>query len=479
MRILIGLALACTPPDDPSGPPDRTERRCESMEGVFDLPFDYRVGSDRVWLRTDGGELPLLLGPWGAHAPPHTGHPEGNAKSDLQAVYADSYDDVRLVRLTSDIPQPGACRPGERCGVALDAITERIPTYRAPDPGPDAGPFTVERVALVDAGGAHDLDRMQWEVFAVACPFSYHFGHVGRIGADLRDAMLEAGYADPDLETVPGDDLITGEPVVLDPGDAVAIPQIRYSPIDSHPGYASGWGGIGAVPWAQIEYTAIDQRIYGKSRSEYSLLPAARRGELLEAMLAEGRDPESFRYAQPWAPPWLWRAEMVLEASPPFAYDATGDLFSRMGGWWERAETPCDPWQDERCDDLFSIFDIHSASELHDPALYGPDVTHLVFHNRAGDGRFGEVSSPSDPHPTEGSLTLRWRVVHAGQQELVQAMSYRYDPAADRLVVRWGPAMPAGSKVEAPPRPSDVADCNGDSVVCYGHEGYWGGSGGG
>lgn len=62
----------------------------------------------------------MLIGPWGAHTQPHTGHAEGNVRSDWAALFAVDRTDPRVVQLSfdGDLQATGSCAVGQVCAVA-------------------------------------------------------------------------------------------------------------------------------------------------------------------------------------------------------------------------------------------------------------------------------------------------------------------------------------------------------------------------
>jgi len=138
---------------------------------------------------TDGGPIAVMIGPWGAHVQPHTGHPEGNVKADWYALWTPTRTSPGLVEVSwSDgSVTPGGCDPGARCAVATSDLDARMPWYRFPDDS-----VHVVRVELLGVQSADPYDGQSWELELELCPYRYVLGHVGAIAPELADAIVAA-----------------------------------------------------------------------------------------------------------------------------------------------------------------------------------------------------------------------------------------------------------------------------------------------
>lgn len=464
----------------PDSGTSETTSACEMTERVLPIPFQYEVEDDHLALTTDGGPLALMIGPWGAHAQPHTGHPEGNVKSDWFALWTPDRVAPELVEVAWDtgVVTAGGCHAGARCGVSVAAIDARIPWYRFPD---DAS--RVLRVELLAVHGSDPYDGLAWEVEVELCPYRYVFGHVGEIAPELADAVVAAGGIDPRLDPPIGVNLIEGHPVSASAGLRLARPQIRTGVIAENPLYRTGIDSVPDVPWAQIEWTAINtaESSDGYARSEYSYMDPSLVASLRSILDAQASSPDSFRYAA--VPRWLWTAEHVLEATPPFLRQESSGVTSGIGGWFQRPEDEqCDPrpYDTAACAESFSLFPIHTDGTYYDVGSYhSAEVRYLVYRGRApGDSSnfvaFGEVISPAVPDPTSGVLRIKWRHAYANEY---QAVAYRFDPATGRTRFRYGPLLDAASvilpsTIAAPPVPELSDACTNDTLICMTQASY-------
>ncbi|MBC7173196.1 MAG: hypothetical protein H5U40_12235, partial [Polyangiaceae bacterium] len=369
------------------------------------IPFDYEIGPDHLVVKTAGGDLPVLIGAWGAHTQPHTGHAEGHVQSDWAGLFALDRTSPEVNTMSHDggVTAEGSCPAGSLCGVHQDDIVARFPHYVFPN---DA--VRIDRVELYHQFGSDPWNMNLFEVDVVLCPYGYTLGHVGAISTELAEAMVQAGYPDPRTDAVIGENLIKGDGIVLEPGTPIARPQIHASALGGSPGYFTGMFSVPDVPWAQIEWGAIHMKESedGMARPEFDYMGAEVKAALADLFEAQGLVEDSFRYG--FAEPWQWRAEHVLVATQaPFPRAGVAELTGGLGGWWEQpeADVPCEPTHGEECNEVFSIFDIHKEGALYDPALYSsPDVSYLVYRGTFADGAtqihgFNELISPVTPDP--------------------------------------------------------------------------------
>lgn len=474
---LAALALgACggggSPPEGDSGvPPDPDA--CLSVTRPLLIPFEFAFASDHLDVATPGGPLAVMVGPWGAHVQPHTGHPEGNVKADWYGLFTPTHTSPGLVQVAygSGAITQGGCAPGARCGVLTTDLLARRPSYRFP-----ADSVTVTRVELLAIHSADPLDGMAWEVEVELCPYRYVFGHVQGIPDGLAEALVAAGAPDPRVAPSVGFDFVAGRHVVVPAGTNLAYPQIRSSVIADAPAYRTGVDSVPDVPWVQIEWTALDRATSesGVATPEPDLLTSSDR-QALASILDAQVDTDEFRYAP--VPRWLWAAEHVLVATPPFVRNVQNGLTDGLGGWSQRPESGvCDPrpYDTPECAETFAVFPIHHEGAHYDPKLYrSEDVQFLVYRGRYAGAPtdfhgFGEVLSPAIPDETSGELIVLWR--HAFSEEL-QRIGYRLDPDTGRLRVRYGATLdatgdPPFEKVPPVVVPSASDPCTPDGTIC-------------
>jgi hypothetical protein len=479
---LAVLSVSCGSDEQPvEEPPEPSEQDiCESTVRDLPIPFDYEMGSDHLVVKTTGGDLPVLIGPWGAHTQPHTGHAEGNVKSDWAGLFALDRTSPEVNRMSYDggVTTEGSCPKGSLCGVHQDDIVPRFPDYVFPD---DA--VRIERVELYDQFGSDPWNMNLFEVEIVLCPYRYKLGHVGAVSTALAEAMVEAGYPDPRTEAVLGENLIEGDAIVLEPATPIARPQIHAKALTESPDYFTGMGSVPDVPWAQIEWTAIHMKDSedGMARPEFDYMGAEVEAALADVLVAQGLVEDSFRYG--FAEPWLWRAEHVLVATEaPFARSGATELTGALGGWWEQpeADVPCEPTHGEECNEVFSIFAIHKEGAFYDPELYSsPDVSYLVYRGTFENGAsqiyaFGELISPVTPDPYQGTLLIRWRAVSG---DTYQRLAYSGDVETGRLMLRYGEAVETALVSGPDDAPAVTAltgaeTCADADIVCLEQEGW-------
>ena len=435
---------------------------------VHDLPLaGYSFGPDHVVAPTAGGEIYVSIGPWGAHVAPHTGHLEGNAKADWVGLYARRLD--QLSELTGD--GDGVCEAGEVCGISQADLEARTLDFVAP-----ADDFMIDSVRLerLHAAGEYYGSVEHWRVGGRVGSYSYDFAHLREISADLRNAMLAAGYVDPWTVHAPSDDLIVGPPVALDKGDGIARPQTVAEPVPGHPGFYAGKWTVPEAPWQQMEFFTRNSET-SREESFYTWLAPTLEAQLAGVLEAEGLNPLSFRYHQPFLAGTLrmWRAKMALSNQEASSSSDYSSLISALGGWWETTGETCDGISNQ-CDELFSIFPIRKDTAFYAPASYhDPGVSYLAVHRFRGEvppTQFGEVIAPGAPDPVAGTLVFEWRDF-TGALIGYQGAGYRVDATADRLRIRWGPTVAAEGAVVVPAVPGNAEACDGTTLTCHDHEG--------
>ena len=446
------------------------ERRHWVISGnhlVHDLPRNgYSFGTAHVVVPTAGGDIYVSIGPWGAHSGPHTGHLEGNGKADWMGLYAHSLD--QLTELTGD--HDGTCETGEVCGVSQSDLDARMLDYAAPL---DDFEITDVRLDVLHPPGEFYGSDEHWLIRGHVAQYEYGFGHVREVSADLRDAMIAAGYVDPWTVHLPSGNLITGAALVLNKGDLIARPQTFAAPVPGYPGYYTGSDPTRQTPRHVVEFFTHNGDT-SRDESFYTWLAPALEAQLAGVLQAEGLNPASFRYSSPALAgrTWMWRAEMALSNQEWSSSDDYSSLFSQLGGWWETAGAPCDGVSN-RCDELFAIFPIRKDTAFYDPALYhSPAVSYLAgrqFRSGVPPTQYGEVLAPSVPHPVAGTLVFKWRN-SSGAVIGYQGASYLVDQAGRLLRIAWGPVVAAEAAVVVPPVPADTDACNGVTLTCHNHD---------
>jgi len=391
-------------------------------------------------------------------------------------VFVDGWDDERLVKFTPDgVAHPGECRLGDYdCGIHVDDFVPRIPDFVAP-----VDSFKITRITLANspihyedgADGSNPHDEYDWVVDGRGCGFSYGLGHMGTIGPELRAAMLERGLPDPSTQMQTEtlfDDFYN--PIVLTIGDRIGKPQVRYEAMAGHEGYATA--SDTPMPMAQIEFNILRNDVeYDTAEAEWNFLPKSVRDDIETAIYTEAAKEDSFRYVKPYLKEWewLWRAELVMEATAPFSIDEAGSIQSQLGGWYEIADTtPCEDYFDEQCDETFSIFPIHKESPFYSAALYdSANITHLAQRTTGEINDFGEVLG--DVPPISGTITIKWRP--RGLDVYYQRVSYRVQAETSFLLMNSSETSTTRSDIPTPTIPSEQASC--DNVQgCYTLKGF-------
>lgn len=448
--------------------------RCNPAKATPGLPISYRIETDArgpsaLLLDTPGGEIPMVFTPWGSHGEPHTGHPGGDFKANWIAYLGK--DRSELVELVGD--GNGVCDPSEYCGLAEELVQARIPRYISPDDG-----LVVRSVVLntVHEPGFYYGTLNHWLIEASTCIYNYAFGHVGRVGEELRAAMIEMGAPDPETYNGPvGVNLLNG-PIVLAKGERIAIPQIVGLVDERYPGLVAG------DVWAQME---VPTRNFRTDRGEaiYSWQPEELQEDLQKILWREMQKPDSRFYTywhQQEFRSWIWKAESALYATPPYisANDYNG-MLSNQGSWFEnRVDGAKCTDGDPLCDQAISIWRIFKAGPIYKPSTYdSADVSFLILKSQRGGVYYrGEVLRPSELG-LEGTLEIKWRIEdYTTPMESYQKVSYSLTPKKRWLKLHWGEEREDRAAVmalEDPAIPTDLP-CDGGKVTCMNHEWHYG-----
>ena len=451
---------------------------------ALDLPWSYTIpsGGSRLEAPTaDGHPVFVSLGPYGAHFLPLTGDVFGEAKANFVGFLPE--DDSEMEELVGN--GNGTRDPGEVWGYPVggdltgNRIRNRRPVYVAPLDGD-----VHEVIYAEDPTGTYFDDEPHWQVL-LGQPGGVRlgFGHLGRIAPELRDLVFTATGIDTDtFAGPPGADLLSGhDPIPVPAGTELALPQILADPVPGFPGYYVGGGSFLEYPWAQMEFHVPfglgDGPDLGADFCVYRFLSGDRRDDLQSVMDADMLDSDSLRYRDSsFTYRWQWTAQGGLCQAENLLPRDFSDLYTRLGGWSERAESGT------TADEIFSFVPIDIGAAAYDPLNYdSPAVRHLVIRNLwpgpyswpMPDGStalvflaVGEVLERS-----EDALLLKWRDLNGTNPEVFQRAAYRLD--GDGLTVKWG-NLAAAPGAAVPPVLLPGDPCDDSVVLCYDHSaGAW------
>ncbi len=513
---LLSLTAACSSPAEQPAPSQDLEVRCADALADIRMPFEYQLpaesGVDQIRVRTaSGGYRDLTFGPWGAHASPHTGHPEGNAKADMMLPYTIGYD--ALTYLPDDEVDCTAENfyDGDevQCGLpAADVYADRF-GYVAPLDGYEIVSLYKEFELDVETSN-YAFDAPQWKVSmrrAVGdCNLGLSFGHIAWLGEGVIAELEQRGI---DWENAPvGENLSDFEnPIPVAAGEVVAYPQIVGRPSEIADGYVVPHVEAPSL-WTQIEFfvnvefqnEAYEWQAYhvpvyrGLDDAEYDVWSA-----IFEQNV---QDPENPRYgtAGAQARRWLWAAEGELILDDGFHVTESDGLLSALGSWWEGS--PDCASDSTLCDEMVTFFPIYRDTALFAGVSSEFDVdTRYVVGKVWGVDQsriFGEVvgvyeyvddafvSATGLEEVLRGAIVLRQRTELAPDDVPMddtilgyQTVAFDLDPVAGRLVFAWGALRDdegaAIADVPAAP-PTQDAPCTGDSqlagsTTCH-HKGW-------
>jgi hypothetical protein len=457
------------PPLDGGGkPPDAPE--VDAGPVTLDLPFAYRFTPDGgLTVQTDGGDLYVSVGPWGAHFQPNTGHMTGNAKSDIMMFF------------TPDLGPPligsngGPCTPGDMCRLPGDFIRSHLPTYVAPAAG------RIDGITILYPEASYAFFQQAFSVNFSAGQYSLTFD-VAHIAPSLREEILAAtcatsqGCLDVDTWTPGGAVDHLDVRIDVPAGAPIGNPHVRAFQVGNTDFYVGQSGST--APWASSEIFAYQIPIPpGGGICWFDLIDPAKK-VLLQALLENDMlNPSSFRYGMS-TNRWQWAAEGLICLAHSSNTDFSA-LHTGLGGWVKIAS--------EGEDEGFVITPIAKTSRAYVASLYSSaSIDFLVARHRPNDGTTTpfNVAVPGMPtvsaQPLIGelisndgqSLLIRWRDVWPPTSpspipELFERAAYILDPATG-LKIRWGDGALTADTV--PPVSLSASDpCDGTAVFCYDH----------
>lgn len=435
---------------------------------VLDMPFAYDLGTTNLELTSGTGTIYVSVGAFGAHFDPFSGDLLGDFKSNLIGFYAkDSSGLDELIGTGGN--DDGICDMGESCGffggATGDVIRSRTPTYTAPM---DA---TLVRVTLNEGPNGGYFDNVpHWEIeLRLSGRFTLRIGHLGGISASLRDKILAATGIDTDVYLGPPATILNNAAISVSAGEALVFPQVAASEIPNHPGY---YHGLGAVPWAQMEFNIIDH-VEGSDVCIYDLMEPTRKSAIQAIMDADMTNIDSPRFSPYASTQWVWGAQGVLctvYSANPRGFNSIHD---RVGGWTERPEAGT------TVSELFAIVKMHKDAVTYSVSNYdSADVDHLISRS------VGPSPVPFDwlmpdatiVHPfypvgevleeTTDSLLIKWRDI-GWTGPVYQRAMFLLD--SQGLKVKWGDF--AADRISAiQPTLTAGEVCDDTTVLCYDHE---------
>jgi hypothetical protein len=447
-----------------------------STDLTLTLPIkNYTVDSDSIRIDTGSGIVHASIGPFGAHLNPLTGHLWGDAKGNIMAYLARSDSELTFF---NDVNMNGICeaRDGDVCGFYGGTnIFDMRPTYVAPL---DA---TVRWVSQDRPPGADPIYLNGQPHWSVILEFNSRYqlgmGHLGAISSELHDKILAATGTDTDAYTAgDGVNLVDGVTISVSQGEALAYPQLVASEVAGHPGYYLGGGGIPQYPWAQMEFSIIDNNV-NTNACIYDLLSTTEQTSLTSAMITEMQSPTSPRYGSTeQANIWKWGAEAVLcPAFTPGPELDYSNIYSHFGGWVERDNPGVVR------DEILAVIKIQTGSAMYDAGNYTyPEVAHLVSRSKlsltpAFDWTMPDATTPGDIYNPTGevleesvdSLLIKWRdFSYIYTAPIYQRAAFALD--ADGLKVKWGNFGASSAAAIQPVLGAEA--CNDTDVICYDHK---------
>ena len=112
-------------------PPDDDTDTTVDVTGLLDLPFDYSFGGDnKIYFPVGTESFQAEFSAWGSTAFGHTGHVEGDGKSNYSVYIQPSSGMIEFTGYGGN--DDGTCDADETCGVTAATAISKAPWYKIP-----------------------------------------------------------------------------------------------------------------------------------------------------------------------------------------------------------------------------------------------------------------------------------------------------------------------------------------------------------
>ncbi len=470
----------------PAGPSNFKEA-CPDFN--LELPLEHTFGDDgRLYTIVNGEEFITEFGAWGTHGAGHTGHLEGDAKTNW-SIYIRPQEHLKEIssgQNGTDIDGDGICEEGETCGVTAEVALANAPWYVAQHDG------MVLTAVTHDSGQVNMQDyvvgeTMEWMLALQVCGINFNIFHIGQLSDELLTLLAER-YGNEVIDA-PQDvnfDWLWMDPIEIPRGMIMARPQVTFSfstEVDGETLYYAH---------AQAEWNANDSYACDNiggfcSECSYQYFSEDDQAELQGALDINLMEPITYGRFLSYGPSTGQPATIYsaahgeLCAADNFVNDGSPESFTKLSnsGSYTWVDTP----MENPVRDYFAIFEIKKdggAYQSIEEYYTSSDVDYMFLRSHVDDisGRpsgytsgQGEVISIDD-NADEGSFIVRTRSPHTlpetdpGSQYF--AASYRLE--SDRLIVHWGESNSMLESVVTPDPIPDEVTCNGDPYFCYNHD---------
>lgn len=457
-------------------PPRVTSPECTPEQFI---PLSYTIEFDHIALETSNAPLKTSIHPWGASTPLHTGHFQGDMKSNWKGLFA--YETSDQTYLSGGNGPP--CDFGEVCGVPTAEIENRLPKYISTDDN-----FKIMSVRKLKNNTEPEKsfnDSSYWIIDATVCNYQYTLQHLRAPTPELCMLMVEAGNQNPCTYSGALNVELAINKFKVPKNTPLAVPQVLAQKIDAHPGYWSGRAGdpsfvVSDSPWAQIEFNL---KYHHHDFSLFSYFNENVRDAFKSAMFnatltSSDYSPDLSIYGGTSIGElkWMWMADMRLESTVEVEYDSRYNTITEgLSDWWEYNGDACIKG-DIMCNDVFFITPISKDPGIYDSSLYQSVDSSYIVHRQTSDtagnplleAHWGEIVEPETLAGTSGQMIIKWRLDNTFTiAPRFQGVSYYIDPSTKIMKVKFASEFSNQDNVILPSIPGRNSVCDGVTLKCY------------
>jgi hypothetical protein len=495
---LAGVMMSCDQSNKSAQQGDETEPTVD-VTGLLDLPFDYSFGVDnKLYLTTiDSDNMLAEFSAWGSTAYGHTGHVEGDGKSNYSVYIQPSTGLIEFTGVDYEGNDDGTCDAGEICGVTAETAISNAPWYKVPHDDMELVGATYDHNSSL--GHYVNGEGNQW---GLTFRYGNHWlalGHIGELSATLEAALVERFGNEVSSPTASLNySSLFYDPIPMPKGTIVARPQVTFSFSETED-IVQVYYAHAQVEWSWMR-DDVNYTYWGCGYAP--LLPEVKTG-LQAALEAALKDPVpygrflSYLNTPPVEP--AVAAHSVLCATPA----QRDDNFSRLSVTDSRA------WFDNKMTypnrkEIFSVFPVETGNSAYTAlggSLYDDAEVRFMLYRGHADGEsyirlqdsgtmntfdiramWAQILNMTPADDIDEVTTSAWfvarvephqlRVKEGSNSPANKFVAVRYRLFSDRLVTHWGSLedSEAAAISNLPAAIPATVTCDGNPYFCYDHD---------
>jgi len=456
-------------------------------DGVDSLPFkhEFDPSDERLYAVVNEQKFVAEFSGWGSHANGHTGHGEGDAKSNYSIYLTPENEQIEF---SNHANNPNGnnddfCDPGESCGITANVALKHAVWYYAPH---DMKLVRVNPSEGIDTSGSYiEGEASQWVIDFTVGDTNFKLDHVGELSQEIED-LLVSRFGEG-VKTNPSSidfNSLLNDHIDIAKGTKLARPQITYS-------FQSTVNGqVIYYAHSQVEWF-VDSSSNPDGTCFYKNYSVEDQAKLQSAMDANFSTPHPYGRFVGYGS--ATSVDIYVAAQGKICNRDRFDLsdYSRLSNevsrtWVEKAARH----------EALSIYPINKDAKTYQTHAAEYDSTSVNYMFRwlipnnstdvitATDGvqtyRFfdasGEILNLADETATSGSFVMKFGDVGTILVEMENGspdpagmyLGFRYRLAGDKLILTHGELETTLSSVQLPAEIPVNASCSG-SYQCYDH----------